>query len=239
MSEQPETPGSVIVFDIETAAMPADLLADKIPAFDPADVKTGNLKDPALISAKVEQAKAKHLADFFEKAALSPATGSVVAIGTFILTTGEAEEYQGHFSCDLAGGEKELIQAFWDLYRKFYGQRVAFVGHNILDFDLPYLVNRSRILGITIPPRLFSYKAGRIYWNEVFVDTRSLWLMGRKPSDTASSLDHCAGAFGLGKKTGNGADFARLLIEDRNAAEGYLRQDLSLTFKLAQRLGCF
>lgn len=234
MNPTAEIQSTTIIFDIETGSQPADILADQIPAFDPAEVKTGNLKDPALIAAKVEQAREKHQADFFAKAALSPATGTVVAIGIVVISNGQAQGFTIKFA---DGDEAATIDTLWELYRAHYGKNVTFVGHNILDFDLPFLVNRSRILGLNLPPRLFSYKGGRIYWNDIFVDTRVLWLLGRKPTDTVSNLDHCAGAFGLGKKTGSGADFARLAIEDRPAASEYLTQDLSLTLKLATRLG--
>lgn len=232
---------TAIIFDIETAPQPADVLESQIPAFDPSEVKTGNLKDPALIAAKIAQAEERHRTDFFDRAALSPATGQVAAIGIVIkqfdqddtqIVSSEATVF-----ADQAGGEAQAIQHLWDIVRQFATKRSTFIGHNIYDFDLPFLVNRSRILDVKLPPGLFQYSRQRIYFTDQFVDTRTLWLMGRKPSDSPSSLDHCCSAFGLGQKNGSGKDFARMLVEDRTKAEEYLRNDLKLTFDLARRMG--
>ena len=43
---------------------------------------------------------------------------------------------------------------------------------------------------------------------------------------------------GVGEKSGDGKDFARLWATDRAAAEGYLRNDLELTARVAVGLGC-
>ena len=52
-----------------------------MPAFDPAEVKTGNIKDPEKVAAKIAEAEANHRRDFIDRAALDPLTGRVVAIG--------------------------------------------------------------------------------------------------------------------------------------------------------------
>jgi len=106
---------SNIIFDIETGAIPdaewAELFSfDEASVknflllskeFDPAEVKTGNIKDPAKIKEKVEAAREKFELEksgakaaietarddawnkFVEKAALSPLTGQVLAVGYY------------------------------------------------------------------------------------------------------------------------------------------------------------
>ncbi len=63
-----------IVFDIETGPLPESELVALVPPFDPAEVKTGNIKDPEKIAAKIAEAEANHRCDFFDKAALDPLT---------------------------------------------------------------------------------------------------------------------------------------------------------------------
>ncbi|HWI60040.1 MAG TPA: hypothetical protein VNZ22_22630, partial [Bacillota bacterium] len=63
-----------IFFDIETGALPAAEIANLMPAFDPTEVKTGNLKDPDKIAAKLAEAEANHRRDFLDRAALDPLT---------------------------------------------------------------------------------------------------------------------------------------------------------------------
>ena len=70
-----------IVFDVETGPLAESELSALLPPFDPAEVKTGNLKDPAKIAEKLAEAEANHRRDFIERAALDPLTGRVIAIG--------------------------------------------------------------------------------------------------------------------------------------------------------------
>lgn len=226
-------PTNGIVFDIETKAQSADKLLASLPPFDPESVKVGNIKDPAKVAEKVAQAETKHRSDYLTKAALSPATGEVCAIG--LLETDGSETL---LTVEGTMDETALLNAFWANYRaEVHTRKSWWIGHNIYDFDLPFLVNRSRILGVNIPPLVFDFKGGRVRWADRFIDTRSLWLMGRKPTETPSSLDTVCGAFSLGQKSGSGADFADLLETDKGAAIAYLRQDLALTLNLARKLG--
>ena len=72
---------NTIIYDIETGPLPEADLAALLPPFDPTDIKTGNLKDPEKIAAKLAEAEMNHRRNFFEQAALDPLTGRVVAIG--------------------------------------------------------------------------------------------------------------------------------------------------------------
>ena len=44
----------------------------------------------------------------------------------------------------LSGDEKEMVKKFWEVA----GRADMFVGHNIRDFDLPFIMQRSVILGV-------------------------------------------------------------------------------------------
>ena len=85
-----------IVFDVETGPLAESELSALLPPFDPAEVKTGNLKDPAKIAEKIAEAEANHRRDFFDKAALDPLTGRVIAIG-MVLADGQQSFEQGKF----------------------------------------------------------------------------------------------------------------------------------------------
>ena len=73
-----------IVFDVETGPLAESELSALLPPFDPAEVRTGNLKDPAKIAEKIAEAEANHRREFFDRAALDPLTGRVVAIGMLV-----------------------------------------------------------------------------------------------------------------------------------------------------------
>lgn len=226
-----------VIFDIETQAKPFDELKAQMPAFDPANVKHGNTKDPALIAAKTEQARAKHESNYLADAALCPTTGRLAAIGMVITQGGNTVAM---LALDDGTPEWEVValELFWQHYiTTWNSHRTLWIGHNILDFDLPLLVNRSRILGITLPATVFNLKGNKVYFSDKFIDTRTLWLMGRKATDVVSNLDHVSKAFGLPGKNGNGAEFGQMLKDNPKQAEAYLLSDLTLTAAVAEKLG--
>ena len=213
---------NTIIFDIETAPLPESELAALVPPFDPAEVKTGNLKDPDKIAAKLAEAEANHRRDFFERAALDPLTGRVLAIGLLD---------QGGFRILDNDNEPAVLREFWSVCRGEMGRLNQLVGFNSLLFDLPFLIRRSWKHRVPVPVGL---RRGR-YWADQMIDLRDAWQMGDRQA--RGSLDAIAKHLGIGAKTGNGADFAKLWQSDRAKAVEYLRNDLELTAKLAEVLG--
>jgi len=203
----------VIVLDLESAALPADQLALVKPEFLPA----ANLRDPEKIKASIAEKEAAWL----ERAALSPLTGQILAIGTL---------HEGEIHIDTAD-EDEMLMNVW----RCWNQGARFCGFNVKDFDFRFMVTRSRILNIPVPPDLF---AGR-YWNSLrIIDLMEVFCCFSRET-SGFSLDAICRACGLGGKPEgvSGKDFARLFSENREAALEYIRNDLRLTAALAARLG--
>lgn len=225
---------NTIVFDIETGPLPESELAALVPPFDPAEVKTGNLKDPEKIAAKLAEAEANHRHDFFDKAALDPITGRVVAIGLLQRTSlpGMEREKDGEFAIIGHEDEAQMLREFWDITRGEMGRINQMVGFNSNSFDLPFLIRRSWKHRVQVP---FGIRRGR-YWSDEMVDLRDAWQLGDRQA--RGSLDVIAKHLGIGAKNGSGADFAKLWQSDRARAVEYLRNDLELTARLADALGC-
>lgn len=226
----------MIVFDIETGPLPEPELSQRLPSFDPASVKLGNLKDPEKIAAKIAEAKAEHEAETIGKAALSALTGRVLAIGY----RSERATVIAHIDSETFGGdEAALIEQFWHRYLKAKADRRHMVGHNIAGFDLPFLIRRSWLLGVDVPDGIFD--SNWRYLDRIFVDTMQRWQAGNY-RDQFVGLDKLGKAFGLGGKTEgvDGGDFHRLYFgteEERGKALEYLIRDVELTWLVAQRLG--
>lgn len=251
---------SSIVFDIETGPLedeqlqnvvsPFDPLSVPHPGeFDPDSVKTGNLKDQSKIQAKIEEARAKHAADVAahnenlqkaerdywadvkSKAALSALTGRVLAIG-----------YQGKkFAIDgIANGKNEMqiLTQFWRQFIKARENQRKMLGWNISGFDIPFLCQRSYILGVDIPNGVFTNTG---FLDFAFVDLMTQWA--RPMRSGFVKLDTACRACGLpGKLEGvSGADFAGLYLDPdtRETAIEYLAQDIRATAMLAERMGHF
>lgn len=228
-----------IIFDIETGPLPMSVLQASMPVFDPAEVKVGNIKDPALIAAKVKAAEEKHARDYLSKAALSSTTGYVCAIS--INSPTMAERQANVMLARTQEDEAKLLQEFWAMIAKWNNGEIAtdFIGHNILDFDLPFLVNRSWVNGVAVPASIYQRRGNRYAFSDKFIDTRSLWLLGRR--DAPSSLDAVAKVL-LGEgKQGDGADFhAHLTSGDKQleaSALAYAERDVILTRRIAQQMG--
>ncbi|TWT30680.1 3'-5' exonuclease family protein [Blastopirellula retiformator] len=236
----------MIVFDIETGPAPEETLRKFLPDlpaaqhpgdFDPSSVKLGNTKDQAKIDAKYRDAAAKHAeavakfeedqktaaddhwAKFIDKAALSPITGQVVAIGYYSANNG-AFVHQ-----DITQkSEREMITTFWSQFSKNEHSHRSMVGHNIFEFDLPFLVRRSWALDIAVPPNA---RKGR-YWSDLFVDTLDYWNLGQRMNKPAANFDALAAFFKTaGKPEGtDGSQFYDMLTTDYDRAIAYLKSDV-------------
>ena len=227
------------VFDVETGPLAESELSALLPQFDPAEVKTGNLKDPAKIAEKIAEAETNHRRDFFDKAALDPLTGRVVAIGVLVVPTPGTDgdscnsslRTSGKFSIIGHDDEAQTLREFWELTRGDMGRLNPLIGFNIFNFDLPFLIRRSWKHRIAVPLGL---RRGR-YWSDQVVDLRDGWQLGDRQA--RGSLDSIAKHLGVGAKNGDGKAFAELWQSDRPKAEAYLRNDVELTAKVADALG--
>jgi DNA polymerase elongation subunit (family B) len=210
-----------IIFDIETSALPFGELV--IPAFNPADVKLGNTKDPDKIAERIRQAEENHVTDYIKNAALDALSGQVLCIG-YRLDRNEP----AILSSD-ADGEAAMLRQWWELLDA-WERHTRIIGFNIKAFDLPFLIKRSWKHRVTVP---YWIRNGR-YWNDLIVDLREVWQLGDNRAH--GSLGAISRHLGLGEKTGNGADFANLWKTNRQAAIDYCLQDVKLTQQVADVL---
>ena len=249
-----ELPTDYMVFDIETGPLPDDVLAKLCPPmeskphpgkFDPESVKFGNTKDQTKIAEKLRNARhthdgevakyeggqkiaeAEHFNKFRGDAALSAATGHVVAIGV-----------AAHGCVDILASamEEETLNLWWTVVKKCLKRNMPMVGFNTKGFDLPFLVRRSWIHNVPIPSGV---RVGR-YWSEQFIDLMEVWNQGDRGY---VKLDMLCAAFGLpGKVTEvdgvevSGETFHILWETNRKVAEEYLRGDILLPCELARRM---
>lgn len=206
-----------LIFDIETRALTVEEVKkrDIMPSFKP----PANYKDPDKIAAK----EAEHETEVMSKAALDATLSEVCAIGYI----GEDDEFNV-----LLGDEVSILTRFWQLCRDQVNDYGKLIGFNIVGFDLPYLIRRSFIREVPICEGI---KRGRYFNDSHVIDLAEIWKLNDK--SLFISLDRISKVLGIGKKNGNGKDFAALLETDQKAALEYLQNDLALTARLAKRLG--
>lgn len=208
-------------WDIETSPLPLEEIKSMMPEFNPDEVKLGNRKDPEVIKAHIESERIKHEENFISRAALSPITGYVIAIG-WLREDGDEERImmEGMFN------EREMIQSFFDVYSSGLSQ---WLGFNVIRFDVPYLIRRAWHLGITVPKTLLDRYPKRI------TDIMQVWQCGDYKE--LISLDRLARFLKVGEKSIDGAQFAELKKTNPKAAREYLAHDLQLTRAVANRMG--
>ncbi|MCI0336451.1 MAG: ribonuclease H-like domain-containing protein [Acidobacteria bacterium] len=94
--------------------------------------------------------------------------------------------------------EKRTLRAFWKLMQGFNLNRDVIVGHNVLDFDLPFIVKRSIIHQIK-PSLQIPF---RRYQRQPIFDTMWEWSCWRH----RVSLNDLALALGMSSPKGRGID---------------------------------
>jgi 3'-5' exonuclease len=126
----------------------------------------------------------------FRKMALKAEKGRILTIGVIIEEDNQVT-HQGLFGRDRETGlfhldEVKTLRGFWNFIGDVKESRDLFIGHNILDFDLPFLIKRS-IINRVKPPRI----SFRRYRNSPIYDTMwewSLWAHRISLNDVADAI---------------------------------------------------
>ena len=205
-----------LFFDIETGPISGDEVRQYMPKFE----APSNYKDEEKIAKVI--AEKEHA--WLEKAALSPITGKVLAIGHCIDDKNVSV---------IEGDEKDIISQFWESITYHGAILRKLIGFNSNSFDIPFLIRRSWKLGIKIPNTLYKYHRGRVYLHENCVDILDYWSLDTRDSIKLADL---ARYLEVGTKTASGAEFSGLYAENRDEAISYLKNDILLTYKCAYAL---
>ena len=206
-----------IIVDIETCGLPnaADFLEPVQPA--------KNLVDPAKVKADIE----KRTAERDEKLALDWNVGRIAAIGWWLEDSGLMAQV-----CRDERDEADALYCVWDDCK-----HRTIVGFNIKGFDLKFLIQRSRYLGVPYP----QLDLGK-YTRKGIIDLFSELTFNDGTYDQGAmrrSLSAFAKRFGIPvNDTINGADIPALVAAgDWESVLAHVKSDVELTLALAQRLG--
>jgi 3'-5' exonuclease len=200
-----------IVIDVETcgSAAAAQLL-------DPVKAPS-NYKDPVKIDAYIKDEFEKRVAN----AALEADLCEVVAVGWM-----HAGDVCGIVTTRAHVAEADLLRELWH-----HVGDSPIVGFNVLGFDLPVLIRRSQLLGVTYPRlNLDRYRTPHVDLLETLSFNGKL---------TYRSLAFYARLFGISSADMHkGSDIAQLVAaEDWGAVANHCRSDVELTAALARKLG--
>lgn len=105
--------------------------------------------------------------------------GKIICISVGILQPTDDEGYQIRIKSFFGDDEKDLLIDFADMLAKHYNDpnRQGICGHNIKEFDIPYICRRMMIHQIPLPPMI--NLSGKKPWEiKHLVDTLELWKFG-------------------------------------------------------------
>lgn len=125
--------------------------------------------------------------NFSVRAGLFAEFGKIVCISAGFFYT-ENGHYQLRIKSFYGNDEKELLSGFLELTQKFFTRhpRFQFAGHNIREFDIPYICRRALINGLSLPGSLQMHNFKP--WEQPLLDTMQLWRFGEFRNYTSLRL---------------------------------------------------
>lgn len=129
-----------------------------------------------------------------DKAAIYAEFGQIVCISLGVVK-GHGEEAQLIIK-SLIGSEKDILQDFVDILNHSYDDpdKHYLCGHNIREFDVPYIGRRLLIHGMKLP-KLLRIQGKKPWQLEHLIDTLDMWKFGDYKHYT--SLDLLAACFDI------------------------------------------
>lgn len=224
-----------IYLDLECIPAQSEALRQQI-----ADSVTppGNMSKPETIAAWEQNEKPALIEQKYRKACFDAITGEIVCIA-WAVNGGVID------SVTMAGHqptERDLLATFFELLSisielaaqnaAYSRPNIQFIGHNIANFDLPYIWRRAKLLGIKTPD--FWPRPSVAPWKLNAFDTMLEWAGNRG----TVSLDSLCQAFGVKGKDGMSGDqvYDYWQAGRYDEIESYCRDDVMRVMALHERM---
>ena len=134
--------------------------------------------------------------------------------------------------------EKVLLKDFCNVIERFlkHHSEIRFCGHNIKEFDIPFLCRRMVINGIALPPCM--QVSGKKPWEVAHIDTLELWKFGDHKNFTSLSLLAAVLDIPSPKSDIDGSKVAGVFWNDKDLARigRYCIQDVLTSAKVYLKL---
>lgn len=174
--------------------------------------------------------------------AFNSSAGIYAEFGKIVCISVGFVHFQGtamHFRTKSFAGDNEqlILSEFISLIAKFCTTKEhTLCGHNIKEFDIPYICRRILIHGLKLPP-IFQI-AGKKPWEINFIDTLELWKFGDYKNYT--SLKLLTAVFGIPtpKDDIDGSQVAEVYYKEKNVNRiaTYCQKDVLATAQVYLRL---
>ena len=220
-------PENLLFIDIETVSMSAtyEELSEKMKAL-------WDKKSQLLDKEQTDTA-----ASYTEKAGIYAEFGKIVCIGLGYFTMVE-DNYHLKVKSIYGQDEKSILLAFKEVCDTFFKRsEKQFCGHNIREFDIPYLCRRAIIQQVPMPTILEELQTKKPWENPV-LDTMQYWKFGEYKHFT--SVDLLATILGIESPKGDmdGSEVGQVYWQEKNLERivQYCNKDIVTVAQLWLRL---
>lgn len=171
-----------------------------------------------------------------EKAGIYAEFGKIVCISVGIVGRNpETKELFVRLKSFASENEAELLRDFSQMVNQYYSNTAThyFCGHNIREFDMPYICRRLLINQLPLPNSLNI--AGKKPWEtKHFLDTLELWKFGDYKNYTSLKLLAAVFGFPSPKDDIDGSEVGRVFWEENDLPRisKYCEKDVLATVQL-------
>jgi 3'-5' exonuclease len=223
-------PENLIYIDIET-----------VPGYQNLSSLPADLR--ALFLHKTARLRKENVSDeehYFNNAGIYAEFGKVVCITVGVLRK-ENEVYQLRIKTYSGIDEKSILSDFAELLNKSFtdNNKYQFCGHNIREFDIPYLCRRMLINQIALPAMLDV--SSKKPYEQFAVDTLQLWRFGDYKNYTSLQLLTTVLGIDSPKDDMSGSEVGKVFWMDNNIERivAYNQKDVIAVVKLILRFKGF
>ncbi len=177
--------------------------------------------------------------DVYNRAGIYAEFGKIICISAgFIALDKTTSAYKARVKSFANDDEKILLQDFSAMMNKSYNdtERQFLCGHNIREFDVPYISRRLMINQLPLP-KMFEV-AGKKPWEvKHLIDTMELWKFGDLKSFTSLKLLAAALGFPSPKEDIDGSDVHRVYYEEKDLPRiaKYCEKDVIAVMRLLMK----
>lgn len=176
-------PHDILFFDIETVSEKSnyDLLPDHMQSL-------WGLKATSLTRSYEDPMTVEEISDYYEKkSAIFAEFGKIICISVARFSTDAEHGLKLKVKSFASHDEKQLLEDFASMLNKrFNRDEDRICGHNIKEFDIPYICRRMSVHKIPFP-KILSL-SGKKPWESSHIDTMQYWKFGDVKHYTSLNL---------------------------------------------------
>lgn len=197
------------------------------------------LKSKQVLRKYEEALTEEELAESYtDKAGIFAEFGKIICISVGIVVRDKNKKLSVRLNSYASDDEKKLLQDFSSLVTQHYNDtnKRFFCGHNIKEFDIPYICRRMVINQLPLPHSL--NLAGKKPWeNKHLLDTLTLWKFGDYKHYTSLKLLAAVLGFPSPKDDIDGSEVGRVYWQedDLKRIAIYCEKDVIATIQLFLR----